>query len=121
MEKMIGCQGPMQVPDRAMDQTVRPCHGKPGPFVPLYGAWVAEADSDRGHVRCRRVLTPILGGHYVRLPVGWEFGPSGTNQVYEEEAVGFEADMPTGRATRRIGGDDGEDHRHRRRLLQEQG
>jgi WD40 repeat protein len=108
--------------------------GKLGPFVPLHGAWVAEADSDRGRVRCRRVLTPILGGHYLRLLARWEFGPSGTGRVYEEEAVigagddgvvcfwsftsdgkrsqgaladvtdlhpeavGFEADMPAGRA-----------------------
>lgn len=108
--------------------------GKLGPFVPLHGAWVAEADTDMGRVRCRRELTPILGGHYLRLFARWEFGPVGAGRAYEEEtvigvgddgavcfwsftsdgkrsqgtladvtdlhpeAVGFEADMPAGRA-----------------------
>jgi hypothetical protein len=43
--------------------------GKLGPFVPLHGSWVADAPSDMGPVRCRRVLEPFLGGHYLRLDV----------------------------------------------------
>lgn len=108
--------------------------GKLGPFVPLHGAWVAEADSPMGPVRCHRVLEPFLGGNYLRLQVRWEFGAPGSQKAYEEwavigvgdsgtvcfwsftsdgkrsqgeladvtdlhpEAIGFEADMPAGRA-----------------------
>ena len=61
--------------------------GKLGPFVPLHGAWVAEADTDRGVARCRRVLEPILGGHFLHLQVRWEFGPAGSGHAYEEYAV----------------------------------
>jgi hypothetical protein len=108
--------------------------GKLGPFQPLHGHWVAEADSAMGPVRCRRDLEPILGGHYLRLLARWEFLAKGSSRAYEEltligvgddgivcfwsftsdgkrsqgviadvtdlhpEAVGFEADMPAGRA-----------------------
>jgi hypothetical protein len=61
--------------------------GKLGPFVPFHGAWVAESSSDRGPVRCRRVLEPILSGHYLRLQARWEFGPPGSGRVYEEQAI----------------------------------
>jgi hypothetical protein len=61
--------------------------GKLGAFEPLHGAWVAEAESPMGPVRCRRVLTPMLGGHYVRLTARWEFGAPGAAKAYEEEAV----------------------------------
>ena len=117
-----------------MDKLWKKGRGKLGPFMPLLGTWVAEADSEMGPVRCRRSLEPILGGHYLRLVVTWEFGPDASNRVYEEfaligvgdggvvcswsftsdgkrsqgvladatdlhpEAVGFEADMPAGRA-----------------------
>ena len=108
--------------------------GKLGAFAPLRGSWVAEAVSEMGPVRCHRKLEPILGSNYLRLEVRWEFGPKGSNRVYEElavigvggdgqvefwsftsdgkrsqgrladvtdvhpEAIGFEADMPAGRA-----------------------
>ena len=108
--------------------------GKLGPFEPLHGSWVADAESEMGPVRCRRVLEPILGGNYLRLDARWEFGPKGSPKVYQElavigvgeggvvnfwsftsdgkrsqgtladvtdlhpEAVGFEAEMPAGRA-----------------------
>jgi hypothetical protein len=108
--------------------------GKLGPFAPLYGSWIAEAESPMGPLRCRRALEPILGGHFIQLRARWEFGPTETGKAYEElaligvsddgqvgfwsftsdgkrsqgviadvtdlhtEAVGFEADMPAGRA-----------------------
>jgi hypothetical protein len=108
--------------------------GKLGPFQPLLGRWVTEADTPMGPVRCTRVLESVLDGHYLRLTARWEFGPKGGGSVYEEialigageggqvgfwsftsdgkrsvgtiadltdlhpEAVGFEADMPAGRA-----------------------
>jgi hypothetical protein len=108
--------------------------GKLGLFAPLHGAWIAEAGSPMGPVRCRRTLTPILGGHYLQLTARWEIGAEGAGKVYEEvaligvgddgqvcswsftsdgkrsqgvladvtdlhpEAIGFEADMPAGRA-----------------------
>ena len=109
--------------------------GKLGPLAPLHGAWVAEAESPRGPMRCHRQLAPVLGGRYLQLDVRWEFGPPGAAPTtYEEraligagadgavhfwsftsdgkrsegvladvtdvhpEAVGFEADMPAGRA-----------------------
>ena len=106
--------------------------GKLGPFEPLIGTWVAEAESPMGPLRCTRKFESVLGGHYLKLSARWEFG--GTAGAYEEtaligvgdekkvcfwsftsdgkrstgvmsdvtdlhpEAVGFEADMPAGRA-----------------------
>ena len=108
--------------------------GKLGPFQPLLGQWVAEADTPMGRVRVSRSLESILGGHYLELKVLWGFGPAGSGRGYEEravigvnddkvvgfwsftsdgkksvgtladvtdlhpEAVGFEAQMPAGRA-----------------------
>lgn len=108
--------------------------GKLGPFEPLHGRWVAEAESEMGPVLCHRVLEPILDGHYLKLTARWEFRVKESHRVYEEvaligvgdegkvcfwsftsdgkrshgvaadvtdlhpEAVGFEADMPAGRA-----------------------
>ena len=60
---------------------------KLGPFEPLHGSWVAEAEAEMGPVRCRRVLEPILGGNYLRLDARWEFGPKGSPKVYQELAV----------------------------------
>jgi hypothetical protein len=48
--------------------------GKLGPFQPLLGRWVAEAESPMGPVRCTRVFETVLGGNYVRLTALWEFG-----------------------------------------------
>ncbi|AHG88511.1 hypothetical protein J421_0974 [Gemmatirosa kalamazoonensis] len=108
--------------------------GKLGVLAPLHGAWVAEAESPRGPLRCYRQLAPVLGGKYLQLDVRWEFGSATAGAAYEEraligegadgavgfwsftsdgkrsegtladvtdlhaEAVGFEADMPAGRA-----------------------
>lgn len=105
--------------------------GKLGPFAPLFGSWVADADSEMGKVRCHRTFSPLTGGQVLRLEVRWELG---AGKTYEEvalvgtgddgalgvwsftsdgkrsqgriadvtdlhpEAVGFEADMPAGRA-----------------------
>lgn len=108
--------------------------GKLGPFMPLVGSWVAQADSEMGPVRCTRAFEPVLGGRYLRLDAVWRFGKAAAAQSYEElaligvgdggavcfwsftsdgkrsqglqadvtdvhpEAVGFEAEMPAGRA-----------------------
>jgi hypothetical protein len=48
--------------------------GKLGPFQPLLGRWVAEAESPMGPVRCTRVFETVLGGNYVRLTALWQFG-----------------------------------------------
>ncbi len=61
--------------------------GRLGPFLPLVGDWLAESDSPRGRVRCRRTIESCLGGHYLRLAVRWEFGAPGSVQAYEELAV----------------------------------
>ncbi|MEP6944921.1 MAG: hypothetical protein ABJA02_03325 [Acidobacteriota bacterium] len=108
--------------------------GKLGPFEPLFGSWIAQAESPMGLVRCERSLEPILGGNYLQLKAAWHFGEPGSEKVYQElaligagddkqvcfwsytsdgkrsqgtladvsdlhpEAIGFEADMPAGRA-----------------------
>src|SRR5437764_13942473 len=61
--------------------------GKLGPFRPLLGTWVAEAESQMGPVRCTRTFESILGGHYLQLTAQWEFGPPGKGKVYEEIAL----------------------------------
>lgn len=61
--------------------------GKLGPLAPLVGAWLAEAESPRGPVRCYRELAPVLGGRYLQLDVRWEFGPGGAGTTYEERAL----------------------------------
>ena len=108
--------------------------GKLGAFAPLHGSWIAESKTPMGPVRCHRRLERVLGSHYLRLDVAWEFGSKGSKRRYEElamigvgadggvcfwsftsdgkhsqgrladvtdihpEAIGFEADMPAGRA-----------------------
>ncbi len=61
--------------------------GRLGPFHPLIGRWVAEADTPMGPVKVSRSLSPILDGHCLELKVLWEFGPSGSGRGYEELAV----------------------------------
>jgi hypothetical protein len=61
--------------------------GKLGPFQPLLGHWVAEAETPIGPVKVSRSLESILGGHYIELKVLWGFGASGTGRGYEEIAV----------------------------------
>ena len=61
--------------------------GKLGPLAPLHGTWLAESESPMGPMRCRRVIAPMLGGHYLKLTARWEFGAAGAGKVYEEEAV----------------------------------
>jgi len=57
--------------------------GKLGIMQPLLGEWVAETESARGPLRCRRNLKPILGGNYVELTAIWEFGDTS----YQETAI----------------------------------
>jgi hypothetical protein len=61
--------------------------GKLGAFAPLYGSWVAEAQSEMGPVRCQRKLEPILGGSYLRLEARWEIGSGAGKREYEELAL----------------------------------
>src|SRR4051812_26467814 len=61
--------------------------GKLGPLAPLHGAWLAEASSPMGPLRCHRTIEPVLGGSYLQLTVRWEFGPAGTEKVYQEHAI----------------------------------
>lgn len=48
--------------------------GKLGLLQPLFGRWVAVAESPMGPVRCTRVFEPVLSGTYVRLTALWQFG-----------------------------------------------
>jgi hypothetical protein len=61
--------------------------GKLGPFLPLHGAWIAEAESPMGPMRCTRAIVPILGGRYLRLDARWSFGAGAAGRAYEEMAV----------------------------------
>lgn len=61
--------------------------GKLGPFQPILGTWMAEADSPMGPMRCYRTLEPILDGHYIQLSALWEFGPKGSGKGYREVAI----------------------------------
>ena len=57
--------------------------GRLGVFEALLGRWVAEQDTERGHLRCTRRLAKVLEGKFLRLEVSWEFPGS----VYEELAI----------------------------------
>jgi hypothetical protein len=61
--------------------------GKLGPFQPLLGQWLAEAESPMGPVRCTRILEETLGGHYLQLKARWEFSMKGKPLVYDELAI----------------------------------
>ena len=61
--------------------------GKLGPFEPLHGSWVAQADSPMGPIRCTREFELVLGGHYLMLNARWEFGPVGGGGAYKELAI----------------------------------
>ena len=61
--------------------------GKLGPFQPILGSWIAEADSPMGPMRCYRTLLPILDGHYIQLLALWEFGPKDSGKGYREVAI----------------------------------
>ena len=65
--------------------------GTLGPFDPLIGRWVAEAQSPMGPLRCVRTFEPVLAGHYIRLIARWEFGVSSgkalAGKAYEEVAM----------------------------------
>lgn len=61
--------------------------GKLGAFTPLHGAWVADAETQIGPVRCFRKLEPILGSNYLRLDARWEFATGEAPRVYEELSV----------------------------------
>ena len=110
-----------------MTRTWKKGRGKLGFLTPLLGSWTAEADSAMGRVRCRRSFTEALNGSYIRVDARWEFlGGAEAGQCVGDdrnvwfwsftsdgkrsqgfqsdvtelhpEAVGFEADMPAGRA-----------------------
>src|ERR1700677_2464823 len=71
--------------------------GKLGPFQPLLGHWVAEADTPMGPVKVSRSLESVLDGHYLELKVLWEFGPSGSGKGYRETAlIGVNDDKEVG-------------------------
>ncbi|HSU29381.1 MAG TPA: hypothetical protein VLJ68_13430 [Chitinophagaceae bacterium] len=57
--------------------------GKLGVFSPLLGAWVAEANSPMGKLKCTRVLEPVLGGNYIQLTAKWVF----SKYEYQEHAI----------------------------------
>jgi hypothetical protein len=85
---MLACAGPGdqwfsngREPD---GETLEERRGKLGPFQPLLGHRVAEADSAMGPVRCLRHPESVLGGSYVRLTARWEFGPKDAGRAYEE-------------------------------------
>lgn len=61
--------------------------GKLGPFEPLLGKWIAEADSPMGPVSCERLMESILGGNYLQLSATWRFGPADKAKAYRELAV----------------------------------
>lgn len=61
--------------------------GKLGPFEPLLGKWIAEADSPMGLVSCERSMESILGGNYLQLSASWHFGPADKSKAYRELAV----------------------------------
>jgi hypothetical protein len=61
--------------------------GKLGPFQPLLGRWMAEADTEMGPVRCLRIFEPILSGKYLQLTVRWEFQKLGAEKAYQELAI----------------------------------
>jgi hypothetical protein len=61
--------------------------GKLGPFQPLLGRWVAEAETPMGRVRVIRSFESILSGQYLELKVLWEFGGSESGRGYSELAV----------------------------------
>ncbi len=65
--------------------------GKLGPLDPLLGAWIAEAETPMGPVRCERTFSPILNGAAVLLEANWHFG----DKVYREHAIFSPADGGT--------------------------
>lgn len=73
--------------DASMPRLWKKGRGRLGPFDPLVGTWIAQADSPRGPVRCTRRIEPVLGGHFLALDVTWEFGKAGAGRVYEEHAI----------------------------------
>lgn len=106
----------------------KPGRGRLGPLKPLLGRWRAVCDTPRGPLVCQREFSSVLGGKAVRLDVRWEFpdlvyeelalfsasegdlafwsftsdGKRSEGRRAEVElhaqAVGFEAEMPSGLA-----------------------
>jgi hypothetical protein len=71
--------------------------GKLGPFQPLIGHWVAEAETPMGMVRVTRSLESVLGGHYLELRVLWQFDSSASGKGYSEVAmIGVTTDKQVG-------------------------
>lgn len=57
--------------------------GKLGILDPLMGAWIAEADSPMGKLKCTRTFSSVLAGNYIHLTAVWSFSKS----AYEEQAM----------------------------------
>lgn len=58
--------------------------GKLGPLEPLLGAWIAEADSPMGRLKCTRTFAKLGGeGKWITLIGDWDFG----GKHYIEQAV----------------------------------
>lgn len=55
--------------------------GRLGPFDPLLGTWVAQADSAMGLVTCTRTFARTLGGKYVELRAAWRFETSSYDEI----------------------------------------
>lgn len=64
--------------------------GKLGLLQPLLGNWIAESDTPMGKVKCSRSFTKVLGEHYVRLDVKWDFG---TKAYVEMAIIGIDEDQ----------------------------
>lgn len=55
--------------------------GKLGIFNPLFGVWLAEAESEMGPVTCRREFKKVLDGKYIQLTAHWEYGDTTYNET----------------------------------------
>jgi hypothetical protein len=61
--------------------------GKLGIMQPLLGEWQSESSSERGPLKCRRTLRPILAGNYLELTAIWQFGQGEKAMNYQETAI----------------------------------
>ncbi|MGC1379128.1 MAG: hypothetical protein WA821_23060 [Anaerolineales bacterium] len=52
-------------------------------FDPLLGTWEAEANSERGQVKCKREFKKALSSSYIQLTAHWEFA----DKSYDELAM----------------------------------
>ncbi len=61
--------------------------GNLGAFAPLIGAWIAQADSPMGPLRCTRVFERVLSDKFVQLTATWEIGSGEQSKTYRELAM----------------------------------